>query len=82
LRSGWTRIFDTGTVTIGDDRIPLQNVNAVLVDGIDRSDGRHLAGTLQVESRVPLAVDAQVVRAHDVVATSSTASAADAGGHA
>jgi len=51
--------FDAGTVTIDDAPVPirLENVNAVLVDGVDRGDRRHVAQTLSVAARVPLGGD-------------------------
>jgi hypothetical protein len=51
--------FDARTVTIDDssESIRLEGVNAVLVDGVDRGDRRHIAQTLSVAPRLPLGGD-------------------------
>jgi hypothetical protein len=52
--------FDAGTVTIGDVRIRLDDVDAVLVDTVDQRAGQHIAGMEQIASTVKLGSDPNV----------------------
>jgi len=59
IRIAFSADFDAGTVMIDEASVPirLENVNAVLVDGVDRGDRRHIAQTLRIAPRVPLGGD-------------------------
>ena len=49
--------FDAPAVTIGDDLIPLEQVNIVLMDQVDQPGARRMAGTRQIPAALPLGED-------------------------
>jgi len=59
INIGFSADFDARTVTIDDAResIGLERVNAVLVDGVDQGDRRHIAQTLSVAPLLALGGD-------------------------
>jgi hypothetical protein len=58
---GFDADFDASTVTIGEERIPLNGVNTVIVDDIDEPRARRVSATRWTEPRLPLIGDKNLV---------------------
>src|SRR5688572_23782480 len=55
--------FDAGTVSIGDETLPLKGVNALLIDHADSADAPAAPSKVWIEPRLPLGADVNLLLA-------------------
>ena len=55
--------FDAGTLSIGDETVPLKGVNALLIDHVDGAGAPAAPSRVWIEPRLPLGADVNLVLA-------------------